>query len=172
MPDVAHVADIHAPSTTVAILADTALAATFILREELTLTVNNGAGGGTYYTRDIVPIQADVPPGHRFSHWQGDTANVADPNTAETTVTMLADTEVTAVTVQQYELTVENGTGSGSSSHLGVTGSTACAMPIELGRSNSLWQWAMMSYSGPNSSRTFSKPVRILCRSWAESVVV
>lgn len=69
-----------------------------------TLAANAGTGGqitqpatspGTYDENDVVTIQASPAAGYAFAGWTG-SANIADPSNALTTVTMLADTTVTA----------------------------------------------------------------------------
>jgi hypothetical protein len=54
-----------------------------------TLTVVNGTGDGGYTVGTVVNVVADPPPaGQAFFAWIGDTACLADPNAASTTVTM------------------------------------------------------------------------------------
>ncbi len=56
-----------------------------------TLTVNNGSGSGNYLQGTTVNITADTAPsGQQFAQWTGDVANVADINSASTTITMPA----------------------------------------------------------------------------------
>jgi WD40 repeat protein len=69
-----------------------------------TLTVNNGTGSGVYDEDTVVSIQATVPSGYRFRDWTGDVAHVADVTKASTTVTMLADTSVTARFLMQADV--------------------------------------------------------------------
>jgi len=53
------------------------------------LTVVNGTGDGNYPPATAVTITADPPPAwSTFAGWTGDIANVADPASAATTVTM------------------------------------------------------------------------------------
>jgi len=97
--DVAGVGDIHAASTTVTMpTADVAVTAAYVDAPVFTLTVNSGAGSGDYHQGASVAISAAIPPsGQAFDKWVGDTAGIADPNDATTTVTMPAgDAEVTA----------------------------------------------------------------------------
>ena len=67
--------------------------------ELFTLTVNNGTGNGQYVGGDSVAIRAVSPKEKMvFSHWEGDVANIADVNAADTTITMpRADITITAV---------------------------------------------------------------------------
>ena len=60
-----------------------------------TLIVNGGTGSGSYPAGTVVNISAAVPEGQQFTGWTG--AAVADPGSANTTLTMpAADTVVTA----------------------------------------------------------------------------
>jgi len=82
------------------------------------LTVNSGSGSGTYAEATVVDIVADPgPTGEVFDEWIGDTDNVADVGAASTTITMPGqDAEVTATyrAIEQYGLTVNSGSGSGT----------------------------------------------------------
>ncbi len=112
--DTTNVANVNAPETTVTMKSDTEVTATF---EDLTytLTVHNGTGSGTYTHGQAATIRATVPDDKQFKAWTGDTASVANLNAAETTVTVRADTEVTATFEPiRHTLTVLNGTGDGS----------------------------------------------------------
>ena len=62
---------------------------------QLTLTVVNGTGSGTYDEGSVVPIAATVPPKHRFTGWTGDIATVADPAAEQTTITLSGNSTVT-----------------------------------------------------------------------------
>jgi len=87
---------------------------------QFTLSVNSGTGGGNYEEGTVVDISADVAPaGQEFDVWTGDTANLADVNSASTTVTIPAgDVTVTATYKDlpgvNYVLTVNFGIGGGS----------------------------------------------------------
>lgn len=86
---------------------------------EYTLTVNSGSGDGDYEEDSVVNISADAAPaGQEFDAWTGDIANLADANSATTTVTMpAADVTVTATFKDlppvTYTLTVNYGAGDG-----------------------------------------------------------
>jgi len=62
------------------------------------LTVHSGGGDGLYEAGQVVDVAADpAPSGREFACWTGDTAALADPQAADTTLTMpAADVEVTA----------------------------------------------------------------------------
>jgi hypothetical protein len=85
---------VTAPSTT------TTYTATFDTQYQLTTAANPAAGGtvsptsgGYYNANTVVPISASPNSGYSFSNWTG---NVADPNSASTTVTMTSPQSVTA----------------------------------------------------------------------------
>ena len=63
---------------------------------QVTLTVQNGTGSGTYDEGSVVPIAATVPPKHRFTGWTGDIATVTDPSAEQTTITLNGNYTVTA----------------------------------------------------------------------------
>jgi len=99
-------------STTVTMPASN-IAVTAIYSNVL-LTVNSGAGGGTYTNQQQVAIAASNISGKAFFKWTGDTQSVASVTSATTTVTLPAqDITLTATYNTAYTLTVSNGTGSG-----------------------------------------------------------
>ncbi len=83
----------------------------------LQLTVNNGTGDGYYDANTVVAISADVLPGGTFDVWTGDTANIANVNAPNTTITMPATpTTITATYLDDpntFMLTVTAGSGDG-----------------------------------------------------------
>jgi len=96
--DVAQVADINDPSTTVVMpTSNVEITATYV-DVEYTLTVNSGSGDGDYSVSTVVDISADTPAsGKFFDAWTGDTSNIADINDSTTTITMPAgNMEITA----------------------------------------------------------------------------
>ena len=111
------VADPNAASTTVTMDGDKTVTAHFSLLPityELTMAVDPTAGGTTdpsvgahtYPEDEIVALTAYAGAGYEFDHWSGD---VADPNSASTTVTMDGDKTVTAhftLLPTTYELTM------------------------------------------------------------------
>ncbi len=92
--DVNTVADVYAASTIIIIpLDDVAVTATYTSGYDL--TVVSGIGSGTYAIGSTVTIAGDIPTqGDVFDAWVG--ATVADANARVTTVTLGADTTVTA----------------------------------------------------------------------------
>ncbi|RLD12901.1 MAG: hypothetical protein DRI28_06930, partial [Caldiserica bacterium] len=97
---------------TITMDADKNITANFGVTRTLTMAVDPAGGGTTdpavgdhvYGDGAVVDISATANEGYRFDHWEGD---VADPNSANTTVTMDEDKTVTAVFVKQYILTME-----------------------------------------------------------------
>jgi len=82
------------------------------------LTVENGTGSGEYQENSVVTITANVPDiGMHFIEWSGDTENIEDVNSIQTTLVMPNYNIIVTATyediVTTYLLTVENGTGSG-----------------------------------------------------------
>ena len=113
------VANPNSASTTVTMDADKTVTAYFVVSHDLTMGVSPSGGGTTapavgvhtYAAGTVVNISATPNTGYVFDHWTGD---VADPNSASTTVTMDAAKTVTAHFVaEEYTLTV-NVVGHGS----------------------------------------------------------
>jgi hypothetical protein len=95
------------------------------------LTVNSGSGSGDYAPGATAAISADAAPsGKVFASWTGDTACLAAPAQASTTVTMpAAAASVTAAYVSVYQLTVNSGSGDGQYQAWTVVGIQADAAP-------------------------------------------
>ncbi len=75
-----------------------------------TLTVNYASGGGNYTNGQVVTIGSTTTPptaGHEFDHWEGDTATVADVNSAPTTFTMGA-TNMTLTAIFRPKVVPQN----------------------------------------------------------------
>jgi hypothetical protein len=122
---------------------------------DLTMAVDPPEGGTTnpdigshFYTEgSVVDISATANTGYVFDHWGGDVAN---PNSASTTVTMSADKTVTAYFTQlTYTLTADNdGNGTVTLSPSGGTyasGTTVTLTPVP----SQGYQFS--SWSGANS---------------------
>ncbi len=79
------------------------------------LTVENGSGTGSYVYDESVEISADSSalPGdyYEFKNWEvvSGEAIIADPNSADTTVTVKGDAVIKANFTQLYKVTVING---------------------------------------------------------------
>ncbi len=91
----------------------TTYTASFDTQYQLTTAANPGEGGsvspvsgGYYNANSVVPISATPNSGYTFSNWSG---NVADPNSASTTVTMTSPQSVTAnfAVITPVQITVE-----------------------------------------------------------------
>jgi len=80
------------------------------------LTVIDGAGDGAYNKHDEINITATSPAGKMFNAWTGDVANVADVNSANTTLVISSNTTITAtfVDVPEVNLFVVAGKGTGT----------------------------------------------------------
>ncbi len=111
--DTVTVASVTSLNTTVTMSASNiALTATYL--NVYTLTVNSGAGGGSYTNGQKVTIAASNLVGKVFDRWTGDTSHVASATASNTVVTMpAADIALTATYISVYTLTVHSGTGSG-----------------------------------------------------------
>ena len=102
------VADPNSASTTITVDADKTVTANFTAQTyDLTMAVDVSGGGTTtpaaggpyvYGAGAVVDITATADSGYMFDYWTGD---VADPNSASTTVTMDGDKTVTA-TFSEY----------------------------------------------------------------------
>ncbi|MGI6391085.1 MAG: SUMF1/EgtB/PvdO family nonheme iron enzyme [Kiritimatiellia bacterium] len=74
------------------------------------LTVNFASGGGNYTNGQEVTIGSSTTPptaGHEFDHWEGDTATVADVNSAPTTFRMGA-TNMTLTAIFRPKVVPQN----------------------------------------------------------------
>jgi len=92
------IADVNSASTTLTMpYANAEITATYT-DKTWTLTVNSGAGDGSYVVGTVVDINADTPPsGKQFDEWTGDTSGIADVEDSSTTLTMpYANAEITA----------------------------------------------------------------------------
>ena len=101
--------DANSASTTVFMDADKTATAIFVEAPPVTLTMAVTGNGSTtpevgtheYPQGTVVDITATPDPGHEFAGWSGD---VADANSATTTVTMNTDKTVTANFVPEGEV--------------------------------------------------------------------
>ncbi len=117
--DISHVATITESQTTVTMPnADIAVAASYKAIPTYTLSVNNGAGDGSYQAGELVSISANAPPaGFVFEKWTGDVSHIADVAASQTMILMPeADISVSAnyKSAPTYALTVTHGSGSGA----------------------------------------------------------
>ena len=95
--DTANVDDVNASDTTVTMLGETTVTATYYALS-YNLTVVNGSGSNTYTYGEVAAITADAAPsGGEFIEWVGDTAGVTDIAAESTTISMpAADATITA----------------------------------------------------------------------------
>jgi hypothetical protein len=111
------VADRLDPTTTIVMSGDQEVKANFAPSEQFTLTLSvSPSGTGTtlpaigthsYNYNQVVNVSATPEPGYVFKEWLGDVAN---PNSAQTTVTINGDKNITAVFEEEvpdfYQLTM------------------------------------------------------------------
>jgi formylglycine-generating enzyme required for sulfatase activity len=133
--DIATVADIAAPTTTVTV-AGADLNLTALYRNTYWLSVTNGAAvvTGRHYEGAVVSIQADAPDAIHDFLWQGDTATVADINSWNTTLVMPASDIGIYATYpdKRFLLVVESGSGGGSYTNGTQVNVAAGSNPTEL----------------------------------------
>ncbi|MDD2597888.1 MAG: formylglycine-generating enzyme family protein [Kiritimatiellae bacterium] len=134
--DVATVANISLPTTTVTIAgASVSLAATY-RHAPYWLSVTNGAEVATsrHFAGEVVSIQAPAPAAHHTFLWVGDTATLANRQAWETTLVMPArDVGLRATYPDKlYTLSVTDGSGSGSYTHGTRVAVSAGAAPSTL----------------------------------------
>ena len=92
-------------------------------------TTAPAVGDHVYDDGTVVNLTATPNSGYAFDHWEG---NVADPNAAETTITMNADETVTAVFAPDttYTLTVQSAPSPGVSITGTHPGDTTYTVPV------------------------------------------
>jgi uncharacterized repeat protein (TIGR01451 family) len=104
--DVSTIAGIYAASTTITMNADYSITANFQaispIKYRLTLSgttggsvTSPGEGTFTYDEGTVVTLVATPDPGYRFTSWLGDVDNIANVNSASTTITMDANYFIT-----------------------------------------------------------------------------
>ena len=75
-----------------------------------TVSVTGGTGAGSYEGASSATVVANTPSaGQRFSHWEDSLGNIVSSNSSYT-FTVAKDVALTAVYVNIYTVTVENGT--------------------------------------------------------------
>ena len=115
--DITNLADSKAASTTLTIKGNTTIMANFVQTYVLTIRTRGGSivkpGESThaYAAGSVVELSAKPDNGYIFVNWTGDTASVADPKSAETTITIKANSTITANFIYLYKLTVKSVTG-------------------------------------------------------------
>ncbi|MEF8874730.1 MAG: hypothetical protein V5A88_08710 [Candidatus Thermoplasmatota archaeon] len=74
--------------------------------------VDPGEGSYEYMDGTVVDLEAVADSDHRFVEWTGDTGTIADPTSAQTTITMDSDYTITAeFEVDTYGLTINSTEG-------------------------------------------------------------
>jgi uncharacterized repeat protein (TIGR02543 family) len=109
-------------------------------------TTDPAVGVHTYAEDEVITISATAADGYEFDHWTGD---VAEPDSASTTVTMDADQNVTAhFAANEYTVTVTvegNGTVNNTPGNPYAYGQTATLEPVaDTG-------WSFASWSGTDA---------------------
>jgi hypothetical protein len=103
--DVATIASVNAPTTTITMNGDYSITASFEELAEYDLTTSSSAGGSvtvpgegtfTYYDGTVANLVAAADSGYYFVNWTGDVGTVANANAPTTTVTMSDDYSITA----------------------------------------------------------------------------
>jgi len=131
------------------------------------LSVANGSGDGDYAAGNQVPISADpAPAGQQFDAWTGDTAGLADPAQASTTLTMPAATVTISASYRDlpalvYSLSVNNGSGDGDY----AVGSEVAinADPAPAGQQFDAWTGDIAVVADPSqASTTLTMPAAVV----------
>lgn len=143
------ITDASAATTTITVgRSDAVITANY--RDVLySLTVNNGTGDGEYVRGTQVTVVADTAADAElvFDKWivVSGNAAIADPANATTTVTTDGEAVIEATYKKRvYDLTVENGTGSGTFEKGAVVDITANAAPADMVFSH----WTIVTGSG------------------------
>ncbi|PLX17254.1 MAG: hypothetical protein C0601_08085 [Candidatus Muiribacterium halophilum] len=127
--DTTNIGDVNSVNTTITMpVSNTTIQANFEVdtAQTYTLTVNSGANGsasddtgaGPYSVEETVNISATPDAGYRFVNWTGDTTNIVDVNSANTTIIM----EATNTTVQANFETIPGTFWTEATANTGFTG--------------------------------------------------
>jgi len=74
--------------------------------------IEPGEGDFEYEESTVVDLEAEADEGWEFVEWTGDIEEIEDPESAETTIEMLDDYEITAeFAIETYELTISSTEG-------------------------------------------------------------
>lgn len=115
--DIGNIDDPKSAGTTITMDGNYVVNANFAKMYTLTIRTTGGSilqpGELTqdYSDGSIVKLSAKPDDGYQFVNWTGDIANIADPDSSETTITVKADTTITANFVQVYSLTINSANG-------------------------------------------------------------
>ncbi len=127
------IADPSAANTGIVVSADTEAVASFIKVWTLSVASNSTEGGsvsegGTFDEGASVPLTATPSEGYRFVGWTGE--GIADPNAATISLTIGADSSVTAMFIKVWTLTVLSSDPDGGSVSDGGTVDDGASVPI------------------------------------------
>jgi len=120
--DVHTIANVNAPTTTVAMNDNYHIMANFqhIPPGKVALTTSSTAGGSVtipgegaflYSVGEVVSLVASPTSGYSFVNWTGNVDTIASVNAASTTITMNGDYSVTANFMPVYDLTISSTAG-------------------------------------------------------------
>ena len=120
--DVHTIANVNAPTTTVAMNDNYHIMANFqhIPPGKVALTTSSTAGGSVtipgegaflYSVGEVVSLVASPTSGYSFVNWTGNVDTIANVNAASTTITMNGDYSVTANFMPVYDLTISSTAG-------------------------------------------------------------
>jgi hypothetical protein len=142
--DVDTIANINAPTTTITMMGDYSITASFELIPpgQFILTASSTAGGsvttpgeGTfpYDEGTVVDLVAEAEDCYEFVNWTGDVDTIADVYSASTNITMDADKNVTAnFALFSYNLTVDSTDGGQVTSPEEGTHTYDCGTVVDL----------------------------------------
>jgi hypothetical protein len=156
--DVANVANVDASSTSISMPAANATVSATYKPRQYTLTVNSGSGSGSYVAGTTVNIVANAPPtGQEFDKWTGDVANVANVSASSTSISMPAANATVSATYKalppdEYTLTVNSGSGSGS--YVAGTTVNIVANAAPTGQEFDKWTGDVANVANVNASST------------------
>lgn len=149
------------PNATITMNGDYTIAANFSSNATLAVsvngsgTVNPGTGPHIYPVGSTVNLTAAPDAGWRFSHWTGDVADVADVDSANTTVAMHDNYGITAVFDQPVLSMSVNGSGTvfpAAGNHICPVGETVTVT------ANASVNWEFINWTGnvadPNAGNT------------------
>ena len=103
--DTTEVVDAHSATTTVTVTGDFEIMAVFVVEGKLALYITSTAGGSvtdpgegvfSYNPSEVVDLEATADGGYLFVMWTGDTDEIVDIYSSNTTITMLDDYTITA----------------------------------------------------------------------------
>ncbi len=118
------------------------------------LTVVDGTGDGTYNKHEEVNITATCPAGKMFNAWTGDVANVADVNSANTTLVISGNTTITATFIDAPEVNLFVIAGKGTGTYYQENIVSIKANPAPIGKIFYRWTGNIETIDNIYSSAT------------------